>query len=421
MKYLVEFSKSFISNILIFSIVAFLIFFWFSITNTTIWLITSFIILILASYVVFESKVKDFNCKIEEEEKKYSKSIYEIKNKAQIEVTEATRLMIKAEKEEKLWKNTMLERNSGFKTLLSFISYFEKLRDEPISTYLARKSHPALKASEVVKEETKKRREADFQNKRTQALIEMYEQYAPFLIELKDDIPDVDDLAVFEAYSEEERQDTVVNYLTKEEYRKLPTIERNQMALDRFWSRPKSKWLIGKIYERYIGYLYEQKGYIVEYFGIDKKYEDMGRDLVCRKGSETIIIQCKYWAEFRTIYEKHIFQLFGTVFEYKEAHPNENVIAVFYTSTSLSPLARKISSTLGIELFENFKLDKDYPCIKCNINTLTQEKIYHLPFDQRYDDTKIDRDGEKYCTTVAEAETLGFRRAFRWHGPKNII
>lgn len=369
------------------------------------------VVVIIASYGAYYSvtnEIKD----------KYERDILSIKRKAEEEVLEAIRLKTRAEKEEKLWKNTMLERNSGFKTLVAFIGYFEKLRDEPISTFLAHKKHPAVKAGDVVKEQTKRRREADFQNKRTQALIEMYEQYAPFLIELKDDIPDVDDVKIFEEYSEEERLDAVVNYLTKEEYRKLPTIERNQMALDRFWSRPKSKWLIGKCYERYIGFLYEEKGYEVEYFGIDKKYEDMGRDLICRKDNETLVIQCKYWAEFRTIYEKHIFQLFGTVFEYKETHPDETVKAVFYTSTQLSPLARKISTTLGIELFESFKFDKNYPCIKCNISTLTQEKIYHLPFDQKYDDTKIDRKGEKYCATVVEAETSGFRRAFRWHNPE---
>lgn len=371
------------------------------------------VLVILVSWGVYFSGAKEY-------EQKYKKNISEIRQKADGDILEATRLMIRAEKEEELWKKTMLERNSGFKTLLSFVSYFEKLRDEPISDYLSEKSHPAYKAADVVREQTKRRREVDFINKRTQAIIEMYEQYAPFLIELKDDIPDVDDVKIFEEYTEEERLDTVIQYLTKEEYRKLPTIERNQMALDRFWSRPKSRWLIGKLYERYIGFLYEQKGYKVEYFGIDKKYEDMGRDLICHKDGEVLIIQCKYWAEFRTIYEKHIFQLFGTVFEYKEEHLGNKVTAIFYTSTKLSPLARKIAITLGIELFEDFKFDKSYPSIKCNISTLTQEKIYHLPFDQKYDDTKIDRQGEKYCATVAEAETSGFRRAFRWHNPNNI-
>ncbi len=55
--------------------------------------------------------------------------------------------------------------------------------------------------------------------------------------------------------------------------------------------------------------------------------------------------------------------------------------------------------------------------IKCNINQSTKEKIYHLPFDQQYDRTKITAEcGEFYATTVAEAEKKGFRRAFRFAG-----
>ena len=43
-------------------------------------------------------------------------------------------------------------------------------------------------------------------------------------------------------------------------------------------------------------------------------------------------------------------------------------------------------------------------------------KIYHLPFDQKYDVTKIDKKGEFYAMTVREAEEAGFRRSFRWYG-----
>ena len=157
------------------------------------WLITFLIVAIVSAYTAHLSV-----------EREYIQSISDIKKKAQEEVSETERLRVRADKEQALWKQTMLERNAGFKTLLSFISYFERLRDEPISSYLSRKSHPAFKAADVVKEQTKLRREADLQNKRTQALIEMYEQYAPFLIELKDDIPDVNDVTIFEEYSEEE-------------------------------------------------------------------------------------------------------------------------------------------------------------------------------------------------------------------------
>jgi hypothetical protein len=53
--------------------------------------------------------------------------------------------------------------------------------------------------------------------------------------------------------------------------------------------------------------------------------------------------------------------------------------------------------------------------VKCNISGRDGEKIYHLPFDQQYDRTKIGhRPGEKYVYSVAEAERDGFRRAWKW-------
>ena len=63
---------------------------------------------------------------------------------------------------------------------------------------------------------------------------------------------------------------------------------------------------IGRLYERYVGYIWEMKGYNVDYVGIFKGYEDLGRDLICHKGNEIVVIQCKNWSRFRTIYEKHI-------------------------------------------------------------------------------------------------------------------
>jgi hypothetical protein len=45
------------------------------------------------------------------------------------------------------------------------------------------------------------------------------------------------------------------------------------------------------------------------------------------------------------------------------------------------------------------------------------QKIYRLPFDQQYDTTVIDmKRGEFYANDCEEAETKGFRRAWRWRG-----
>lgn len=88
--------------------------------------------------------------------------------------------------------------------------------------------------------------------------------------------------------------------------------------------------------------------------------------------------------------------------------------ATFVTSTSLSDTAIKFANALGVKVIEEKPLEK-YPLIKCNVGT-SGEKIYHLPFDQQYDRTLIKNQGEFYASTVNEAESKGFRRAFRWHG-----
>lgn len=62
----------------------------------------------------------------------------------------------------------------------------------------------------------------------------------------------------------------------------------------------------------------------------------------------------------------------------------------------------------------------DYPRIKCNVGRDSygfKTKIYHLPFDQQYDNVIIEpQKGECFAFTVEEAENKGFRRAYTWHG-----
>jgi hypothetical protein len=57
----------------------------------------------------------------------------------------------------------------------------------------------------------------------------------------------------------------------------------------------------------------------------------------------------------------------------------------------------------------------DLPLVKCNISMRDGERIYHPPFDQQCDRTKvIQAKGAKYFYTVTEAETAGFRQAWKW-------
>lgn len=217
----------------------------------------------------------------------------------------------------------------------------------------------------------------------------------------------------------QENFDRVQNFVSKEEYKKLSVDERNQLALDRYLVSQKSKWQIGRDYELFCGMEYEKLGWQVNYFGIDKKIEDMGRDLIAIKGSEHHVVQCKYWSKEKEIHEKHITQLYGTTIEYSmNCSSSLRISPVFITNIKLSERAKAFSQRLGVVVRENVPIE-NFPRIKCNINKDqygNESKIYHLPFDQQYDNTKISKKGEFYAFTVEEATKRGFRRAFKYFG-----
>jgi hypothetical protein len=118
-----------------------------------------------------------------------------------------------------------------------------------------------------------------------------------------------------------------------------------------------------------------------------------------------------------TIHENHVFQLYGTVVLAQLENCDKQAKGTFTTTTKLSEKAREVADFLGIRVEEDVPL-ADNPRIKCNVARDSEERIYHLPMDKRYDKTTIEADrGERYVSTVAEAEDLGFRRAWRWRGP----
>lgn len=297
---------------------------------------------------------------------------------------------------------------------------FMFMKDSNTARYLETKSHPAYSTAAKIREISKEKRQLTREYKALLYKYEIYTGLFPWL-EDYDDANANAVVAYMTAMSDDAKSeyDALRNWLSTEEYTQLTTAEKYQLALDRYWgSSKKSNWQIGIDYERYIGYLYEQEGFVVEYVGATKGLEDMGRDLIASNERCVFIIQCKYWNTHKTIHEKHLFQLYGTCVSYKINNRSEkrNVTPVLITTTSLSDMANQVSKELSIKIRQQFPFSKNYPCIKCNINQTSGEKIYHLPFDQMYDKVRIKYAGERYVTTVAEAERLGFRRAKKWYG-----
>ncbi len=208
-------------------------------------------------------------------------------------------------------------------------------------------------------------------------------------------------------------------FISNDEYINLPEDERNQLALERYIHKRKSNWEIGRDYEMFIGYYFSKKKYKIEYFGIENSLNDLGRDIIAMNDDSILIIQCKYWAKEKKIHEKHITQLYGTSIQYiLSQHPKKKVIPILITNINLSDTARVFANYLNVEIMENMPLG-DFPRIKCNVNKDEngyKTLIYHLPFDQQYDKTKICNDGEFYAFNVSEATSKGFRRAKRFMG-----
>jgi hypothetical protein len=336
------------------------------------------------------------------------------------------------ENREKAIQRIIDEKSKGFPWLAEAISEFYKYQDFEIARYLEVKKHPAYKKAEAVREIALDNKLLRKQLKIAQNFVTYYETLFPWITEyVGEDLEDLLKGVVLSTKVVEEGIDPVLKFMPLAEYEKLSVSERNQKALDRYIASRKKPYEIGRDYERFIGYLYEMDGYKVNYTGIEKGLEDMGRDLVCVRNNEIEIVQCKCWAGHKTIHEKHINQLYGTVVKYfidyneiingkqnlavfADLVSSGHIKATFITSTKVSETARKFAIALGVKVIEEKALEK-YPLIKCNIGT-NGDKIYHLPFDQQYDKTLIKNKGEFYAFSVKEAEDKGFRRAFKWRG-----
>jgi hypothetical protein len=266
----------------------------------------------------------------------------------------------------------------GRQWLADAFSEYIQTRDLELECSLVLKPNPAWKAAEAVSALRAKRTEMARELKLLKYQLASYEEYFPILAEYRDSILDeVVDLRVSgeEALAEVDPA-LGLGYLSRDEYERLSSNDKFQLALDRYWDRDKSNVEVGRLYERFVGYLYEQDGWTVHYQGALKGFEDFGRDLVCKKDGAVAILQCKCWSRDKVIREKHLMQLFGTCILYRITQQHRDTTPVFVTTTSLSEEAVMVATELGVDV-RRVALER-YPMVKCNVNPGTEERIYHL-------------------------------------------
>lgn len=390
---------------------------------------------------------------------------------------EVSHLMKCIKEKDEFYHSASALNNVSIKYISEMYSDILTVQDDITSSYLKRKSRPAFKEAYRIRECKAEKRKYIEQYK---IMLYKYELLLNLFPELSAYVEDYEDIKKISSYRTlndfMDEYDKAKDWISKEEYLKMGEDERNQLALDRYIShKNKSKWQIGRDYELYVGYLFRREGWQVIQHGIERKLNDLGRDIIASKRNkdghiQIRIVQCKMWSKEREIHENTICQLYGTtiqfiiendisdksesvntnftnkllesvrasfdvynsvgfdvnnrvevlayqkakeVIEYVRKINSVDVRPVFVTTTELSKTAVDFAKHLGLKI-KIVDLG-DFPRIKCNIGK-NGEKIYHLPFDQQYDTTIIDKEGEFYAWTVKEATNMGFRRAFKYYG-----
>ena len=167
----------------------------------------------------------------------------------------------------------------------------------------------------------------------------------------------------------------------------------------------------GKInrYVLYTGYLFERRGFTVEYCGITNGILDDGMDLICRKGSRIILVRCKE----KGMNKAYMYYLAARALRYKMDNPELEVSALCVTSEQrLSAEAEIIAQKFHIAV-KNEMPFRNFPYVKCKVikdENNAERRIYYTPNHRDYITAQvISVNGDMFCRTVNDAESKGFK------------
>jgi Restriction endonuclease len=305
----------------------------------------------------------------------------------------------------------------GRNWLAEMISQAELDSDRGLENYLRYKKRPAHSAADNVRVIAAEKRQWMTVAKKLEFELAQLSEYFPPIAEYRTAIAE----EIVNATLLEDSQspiDPVLSFITAEEWKNLPVLKREELALERYITgRAKNAADAGRRYERYLGYRYESQGWNVTYEGAIKGFDDYGRDLICIKNNVIHVVQAKRWnIDKRILHMKHVVQLFGTTKLLQiERNFEKSPKAILISTAEFAEDALLVAKALGVTL-ETVKFEQRYPLIKVHIGR-NGEPLYHLPFDQQYDRVQLKKDdGDRYVMNIHEALGLGARRAMRYGG-----
>ena len=168
----------------------------------------------------------------------------------------------------------------------------------------------------------------------------------------------------------------------------------------------------GAQYERFVGHLFEERGFHVRYNGLREGINDGGIDLIARAPRKIRLIQCKRWN--RPVNSDTISRLHGGVERFvwnerknKPAKSRTHILGVLVTSGDVEPEAQELAEHLGMFVMKNLAF-QTYPAVKAQ-EIVDGMGRFLLPFNSGYDRMAFDiSKGGHFFSTVREAFAHGF-------------
>lgn len=245
-----------------------------------------------------------------------------------------------------------------------------------------------------------------------------YEEYFPFLADFRDTVLNEDvrlKTLGFEALQDIEPA-LAIGYLSETEYRSRPIAEVMQIALKRYLNKSMSRFEYARHYERFIRYLFEKDGWQVTLQSHIEGFNEFGRDLFCVQGDQACLVVTEYHSESQAVREHNMLRLYRSMIQMKLTRPELTISLYQFSHEAPTDDTRLMAEELDIHL--KHQPLRRFPMVKCQKDPITQQDLYHLPFDPGYDELQMTIEHDScYQPGPIKAEQAGYVRSGHWLQP----
>lgn len=183
--------------------------------------------------------------------------------------------------------------------------------------------------------------------------------------------------------------------------------------------RPKKKEStreeIGEQFERQLEWEFFKEGFHVDAYGLRKKYEDEGVDLILTKNGSTHLVQAKAYGKGKAISPTDAEVILNQLKAFFEKHKHEGFILgdltrcilVVANGETLPEETRQHCVKIGL-VFKIIPYSTNWPSVKCVIGGKGEKKYYTVS-DQHWLGCNMLTDKRRFWATLEEAQVKGYK------------